>query len=396
MVLRLAMLVVLVGSTALSGEDSPTADPKGKSTGVQRQGAADQPAKPPAGRPEPRPASPPMPPSRNPRSSQFSPRPSRKLLNCAETKQAVPPKDAGKKQEQPSRINPARKRNRPRQFGWIRGGPVRSPGAPSVPPRWGGGSSIWRSWRPIPLTFYVATASGGLFKTTNNGTTFTAIFQQEKTVSIGDVCVSDSEPNILWVGTGEHNARIPRPGRRSISPRIAAERGRIWDCRSRSRLAASRSTPRTRTLCTSAAGGSGEKTNNGASTRLPTAERPGQRSYTLTRKPAVLTSPCIARSQYAHRRHVRTATGRVRRRRPRQTLGTRQRFVQDERRRSLLEEGRRKACRIGRWKDRRRLLPPQPEHGLCDCGERQDRRWTGDGVHGNLGCGSEPSDGAAA
>ena len=58
-----------------------------------------------------------------------------------------------------------------------------------------------------PFTFYVATASGGLFKTINNGTTFTPIFEKEKTVSIGDVAISKSNSDILWVGTGEHNAR---------------------------------------------------------------------------------------------------------------------------------------------------------------------------------------------
>ncbi len=58
-----------------------------------------------------------------------------------------------------------------------------------------------------PFTFYLATASGGLFKTTNNGTTFTPVFEKQSTVSIGDVAVSHSNPKIIWVGTGEHNAR---------------------------------------------------------------------------------------------------------------------------------------------------------------------------------------------
>ena len=58
-----------------------------------------------------------------------------------------------------------------------------------------------------PIVFYVATASGGLFKTTNNGTTFEVVFERENTVSIGDVAVSASNPDIVWVGTGEHNAR---------------------------------------------------------------------------------------------------------------------------------------------------------------------------------------------
>jgi photosystem II stability/assembly factor-like uncharacterized protein len=58
-----------------------------------------------------------------------------------------------------------------------------------------------------PSTYYLATASGGLFKTVNNGTTFAPVFDRESTVSIGDVCVAPSKPEIVWVGTGEHNAR---------------------------------------------------------------------------------------------------------------------------------------------------------------------------------------------
>ncbi|WP_169980924.1 VPS10 domain-containing protein [Tautonia rosea] len=58
-----------------------------------------------------------------------------------------------------------------------------------------------------PSTFYVATASGGLLKTTNNGISFTHLFERETTVSIGDVAVAPSDPNIVWVGTGEQNPR---------------------------------------------------------------------------------------------------------------------------------------------------------------------------------------------
>jgi photosystem II stability/assembly factor-like uncharacterized protein len=58
-----------------------------------------------------------------------------------------------------------------------------------------------------PNTYWVATASGGLLKTTNNGTTFEHQFEKEATVSIGDVCVSPSDRAIVWVGTGEANPR---------------------------------------------------------------------------------------------------------------------------------------------------------------------------------------------
>ncbi len=56
-----------------------------------------------------------------------------------------------------------------------------------------------------PHTFYAATGSGGLWKTTNNGITFEPIFDFENVVSIGDVAVAPSDPNIVWVGTGEAN-----------------------------------------------------------------------------------------------------------------------------------------------------------------------------------------------
>jgi photosystem II stability/assembly factor-like uncharacterized protein len=58
-----------------------------------------------------------------------------------------------------------------------------------------------------PTTYYVGTATGGLLKTTNNGTTFAHLFDRQSTVSIGDVAVAPSDPNVVWVGTGEANPR---------------------------------------------------------------------------------------------------------------------------------------------------------------------------------------------
>lgn len=58
-----------------------------------------------------------------------------------------------------------------------------------------------------PTHYFVATASGGLLKTSNNGITFEHQFDKEATVSIGDVCVSQSNPKIVWLGTGEYNPR---------------------------------------------------------------------------------------------------------------------------------------------------------------------------------------------
>jgi photosystem II stability/assembly factor-like uncharacterized protein len=58
-----------------------------------------------------------------------------------------------------------------------------------------------------PTVMYVASASGGLWKTVNNGSTWTAVFERETTVALGAVAVSQSNPDIVWVGTGEANAR---------------------------------------------------------------------------------------------------------------------------------------------------------------------------------------------
>jgi len=58
-----------------------------------------------------------------------------------------------------------------------------------------------------PHTIYVGTASGGLWKTTNNGVSWIPIFDDQATSSIGDVTLSPSNPDIVWVGTGEPNNR---------------------------------------------------------------------------------------------------------------------------------------------------------------------------------------------
>lgn len=58
-----------------------------------------------------------------------------------------------------------------------------------------------------PSTYYVAMAIGGLWKTTNNGTTFEPQFQNEEVSSIGDVAIPPNDASLVWVGTGENNNR---------------------------------------------------------------------------------------------------------------------------------------------------------------------------------------------
>tara|TARA_B100000949_G_scaffold87860_2_gene78293 strand:+ start:77 stop:2563 length:2487 start_codon:yes stop_codon:yes gene_type:complete len=55
-------------------------------------------------------------------------------------------------------------------------------------------------------TYFVGTASGGVFKTTNAGNSWVPIFDDQQMLSIGDIEISKSNTNTIWVGTGEVNA----------------------------------------------------------------------------------------------------------------------------------------------------------------------------------------------
>ncbi|MEM8964238.1 MAG: glycosyl hydrolase, partial [Acidobacteriota bacterium] len=56
-------------------------------------------------------------------------------------------------------------------------------------------------------TWYVAVASGGVWKTTNSGTTWEPIFDDQPSYSIGCVTVDPRNPSVVWVGTGENNSQ---------------------------------------------------------------------------------------------------------------------------------------------------------------------------------------------
>ncbi|NOT08178.1 MAG: hypothetical protein HOP28_08225, partial [Gemmatimonadales bacterium] len=76
-------------------------------------------------------------------------------------------------------------------------------------------------------TFYVATAAGGIWKTTNAGTTFQLVFgDNQPVISMGDIAIAPSDTNIVWAGSGEPNSR------NSISPGggifKSTDGGRTW------------------------------------------------------------------------------------------------------------------------------------------------------------------------
>ncbi len=55
-----------------------------------------------------------------------------------------------------------------------------------------------------PNTWYVGVGSGGVWKTTNAGTTWKSVFDGQGSYSIGDIAIAPSNPHIVWVGTGEN------------------------------------------------------------------------------------------------------------------------------------------------------------------------------------------------
>src|ERR1700728_944471 len=58
-----------------------------------------------------------------------------------------------------------------------------------------------------PATFYIGAVGGGVFKTTDAGETWHSLWDNEPTGSIGAIAVAPSDPNIVYVGSGEGLAR---------------------------------------------------------------------------------------------------------------------------------------------------------------------------------------------
>ena len=77
-----------------------------------------------------------------------------------------------------------------------------------VGPAFMGGRTVdFAVYEEDPAIFYAATASGGLLKTLNGGNSWENVFDRQSTVSIGDVAINPTDPNMIWVGTGEANNR---------------------------------------------------------------------------------------------------------------------------------------------------------------------------------------------
>lgn len=75
-------------------------------------------------------------------------------------------------------------------------------------------------------TMYAATATGGLWKTDNDGVTWQPIFENAATASIGDLAIAPDNPDVVWVGTGEAN--IFRSSNAGAGIYKTADGGKTW------------------------------------------------------------------------------------------------------------------------------------------------------------------------
>ena len=109
---------------------------------------------------------------------------------------AVPGHDTGAARPAPSRASPASAAMALPQLRWRLVGPFRAGWATAVvgAPR-------------LPNTFYFGGAGGGVWKTTDAGTTWDGLMQHESASSIGALAVAPSDPRVLYAGTGQADTR---------------------------------------------------------------------------------------------------------------------------------------------------------------------------------------------
>src|SRR5256714_6184542 len=82
----------------------------------------------------------------------------------------------------------------------VSGLPARNIGSATMSGRVAALDAVVRNGR---LTMFVGSASGGVWKSVNGGTTFKPVFDRQDVQSIGAVAIDPSNPEIVWVGTGE-------------------------------------------------------------------------------------------------------------------------------------------------------------------------------------------------
>ena len=79
-----------------------------------------------------------------------------------------------------------------------------------------------------PSTIYVGMAAGGVWKSTNNGLTWTQLFRNESSFAIGDIAVAPSNPDVVWVGTGEAQPRHSGYAYSGTGVFVSRDAGTTW------------------------------------------------------------------------------------------------------------------------------------------------------------------------
>ncbi len=182
------------------------------------------------------------------------------------------------------------------------------------PTRQGGRTVDLAVPRQQPYTFYAATATGGMWKTVNNGQSFEPVFDYENVIALGSVAVAPSDPDIIYVAALGHF--FPENSERGLYKTV--DGGRSW----------------TKSLSVSEDG-----RDIGVIDVVMNTEDPNT-LYAATWD---------------------------KQRRPWQYIqsGTGKQDIQDDRRGQNVEKTERRTPRREAWQDRSRPLPEQSENSLC-------------------------------
>ena len=76
-----------------------------------------------------------------------------------------------------------------------------------VGPLRGGWATCAEGIPDAPATYYFGAAAGGVWKTEDAGLTWKPIFDRESAASVGALAIAPSDPNVIYVGTGQIQAR---------------------------------------------------------------------------------------------------------------------------------------------------------------------------------------------
>src|SRR5947209_14809025 len=77
-----------------------------------------------------------------------------------------------------------------------------------------------------PNIYYVGAGAGGVWKTTDGGNSWDAVFKDQPTASVGAIALAPSNPNLVWVGTGEGNPRNDVVDGRGVF--FSPDAGKTW------------------------------------------------------------------------------------------------------------------------------------------------------------------------